>query len=322
MPPAEVGGPLDALRRFRYWWCMAADDKQLIQQLTGTALYRDYERAFSAATGMPLALRAVEHWQMALHGKEHENPFCARMAQANSSCAACLEVQQKLGENPGEEAKTVTCFAGLADAAVPVRVGERLIGFLQTGQVMLDKPRKAKFDRTARQLVKWGLDVDLREAQEAYFHTKVLTKKQFASMLRLLTIFGQHLSLLSNQLVASSQRAEPQAVTRARDFIAKNQGRDLSLREVAQAVNTSTYYFCKLFKKATGLTFTDYLSRVRIEKAKNLLMNPNLRVSEIAYEVGFQSLTHFNRMFRKVAGQSPSDFRESLRHASSRRARA
>ena len=49
-------------------------DTQLIQQLSRTSLYWYYERAFSAATGMPLALRGVEHWQMALHGKESENP--------------------------------------------------------------------------------------------------------------------------------------------------------------------------------------------------------------------------------------------------------
>ena len=287
-------------------------DKQLIQQLSRTSLYRDYERAFSAATGMPLALRGLEHWQMALHGKENENPFCALMAQTNGSCAACLEVQQKIGEGATDQPKTVTCFAGLSDAAVPVRVGDRLIGFLQTGQVMTSAPQKAKFDRTSRQLVKWGLDVDLRKAEDAYFHTKVLTKQQYASMLRLLTIFAQHLSLLSNQLTTRSEHAEPRAVTRAREFIAQNQDRDVSLQEVAKAVNTSTFYFCKLFKKATGLTFTDYLSRVRIEKAKNLLLNPNLRVSEIAYEVGFQSLTHFNRMFRKLTGQSPSAWREAL----------
>ena len=160
--------------------------------------------------------------------------------------------------------------------------------------------------------MKWGLDVDLRKAEDAYFHTKVLTKKQYASMLRLLSIFGQHLSMLSNQLATASDHAEPRAVTRAREFTARNQDRDVSLHEVAEAVNTSTYYFCKLFKKATGLTFTGYLSRVRIEKTKNLLLNPNLRVSEIAYDVGFQTLTHFNRMFRKLTGQSPSAYREAL----------
>ena len=87
---------------------------------------------------------------------------------------------------------------------------------------------------------------------------------------------------------------------------------DLSLGGVARAVNMSSFYFCKMFKKATGVNFTDFLSRVRIEKAKNLLLNPNLRISEIAYEVGFQSLTHFNRMFKRILGLSPTEYREQL----------
>jgi len=89
----------------------------------------------------------------------------------------------------------------------------------------------------------------------------------------------------------------------------------LSLGQVAKAVNMSTFYFCKMFKKITGINFTDYLSRVRIEKAKNLLLNPNLRISEIAYEVGFQSLTHFNRVFKKITGQSPTQYRGQLAQA-------
>jgi AraC-like DNA-binding protein len=67
-----------------------------------------------------------------------------------------------------------------------------------------------------------------------------------------------------------------------------------------------------MFKKVTGVNFTDYVSRARIEKSKNLLLNPNLRVSEIAFEVGFQSLTHFNRVFRRLLGQSPTDYRAQL----------
>ena len=90
------------------------------------------------------------------------------------------------------------------------------------------------------------------------------------------------------------------------------QGLDWYERQVAKAVNTSTFYFCKMLKKVTGINFTDYLSRVRIEKSKNLLLNPNLRVSEIAFEVGFQSLTHFNRVFKKILGQSPTEYRAQL----------
>jgi AraC-like DNA-binding protein len=54
---------------------------------------------------------------------------------------------------------------------------------------------------------------------------------------------------------------------------------------------------------------------MRIEKAKNLLLNPNLRISEIAYEIGFQSLTHFNRVFKKIIGQSPTEYRSQLKCA-------
>ena len=80
----------------------------------------------------------------------------------------------------------------------------------------------------------------------------------------------------------------------------------------------SAFYFCKTFKKSTGLTFTDYLARVRIEKVKNLLLNPHKRISEAAYEAGFQSLSQFNRVFRKIAGEAPTAYRDRI-HAGSAR---
>jgi AraC-like DNA-binding protein len=284
-------------------------NKQLVEKLTRSAIFRDYARAFSATTGMALAMRPVEHWQPALRGAPNENPFCELMARSNRVCAACLEVQRKLTEKVGDRSRTVTCFAGLSDSAVPIRIGDQLIGFLQTGQILLKQPTKFSFDRAAKQLVNWGVQVDLRKAREAYFHTKVLTKKQYAATLRLLEIFGRHLSILSNQIAVENLEAEPAAVTRAKKFISQNQDGALCLATVAKTVNTSTFYFCKLFKRATGLTFTAYVARVRIEKAKTLLLACNRRVSGIAYEVGFQSLTHFNRVFRQIVGQSPSNYR-------------
>ncbi len=131
-------------------------------------------------------------------------------------------------------------------------------------------------------------------------------------MVKLLSIFAQHLSMASNQIIMQQEHAEPPIITKAKAFIQEHQADDISLGAVAKSVNTSTFYFCKMFKKVTGLNFTNYLSRVRIEKAKNLLLNPNLRISEIAFEVGFQSLTHFNRVFKKVIGQSPTQYRSQL----------
>jgi AraC-like DNA-binding protein/ligand-binding sensor protein len=287
-------------------------DQLLIKRLSQSRIYQDYERAFSEATGLPLSLRPVEFWQVPHEGKKAQNPFCALMAGHSRSCAACLEVQGKLSADTGQTESTATCFAGMRDTAVPLRLGNHLIGFLQTGQVRVKQPSANQFKRATRQLLEWGLKVDLNKLEDAYFHTRVLTAKQYESMVRLLVIFGEHLALVSNQLLVQQTSSEPPAITRAKKFISENQNSDISLTAVARAVNTSTFYFCKLFKKATGLHFTEYVSRVRIERAKNLLLNPNARVSEVAYEVGFQSLTHFNRVFKKLTGQSPTLYRTRL----------
>ncbi len=287
-------------------------NRRLIEQLSRSQIYQDYERAFGHATGLPLSLRPAEVWTFAHLGKKNQNPFCALMSSQSRSCAACLEVQEQTGAASRNGAKTVVCFAGLCDTAVPVRLGEQLVGYLQTGQAMTRPPTRAQFARVTRQLLDWGLKVDLKHLEEAYFHTRVLTSKQYEAVVRLLHIFAQHLSLVSNQLLVQQAHAEPPMIALAKQFIREHQGEELSLSAVAKAVNTSTFYFCKMFKRATSLHFTQYLSRVRIEKAKNLLLNPNLRVSEIAYEVGFQSLTHFNRVFKKVVGESPTAYRKQL----------
>jgi len=235
------------------------------------------------------------------------------MAEKSKACSACLQTQQRLTEVAQSESQTVTCAHGLCDTAVPVKIGERTVGFLQTGQVFRKKPTLGQFERTAKLAAEWGAPVEREQLKEAYFQTRVLSPRQHEAVVRLLSIFSQHLSIISNQIIVQQENSELPVISRAKEFIRQNQAEDLSLGQVAKAVNTSKFYFCKLFKKVTGLSFTNYVSRVRIEKAKNLLLNPNLRLSEIAYEVGFQSLTHFNRVFKQIIGESPTDYRVQLK---------
>jgi AraC-like DNA-binding protein len=290
----------------------ATQSRSVVAQLKRSQVFRDYEHAFRETTGLPINLRPIEAFDLPHHGDPKESPFCALMARSNHSCAACLQMQKRVEDEARLEPKTLKCFAGLCDSAVPVRVGENLIAFLQTGQILLHAPSKTEFTRATRQLVEWGTEVDLKRLEEAYFQTRVVSRVQYESILRLLTIFAQHLSALSNQLLVEKAAEELPAVTKARAYIADNYADELSLARVAGAVNMSAFYFCKTFKKATGLTFTDYLARVRVEKVKNLLLNPHKRVSEAAYEAGFQSLSQFNRVFRRIAGQAPSRYRDGL----------
>ena len=287
-------------------------NRTLIEAIAGSRIYQEYEHAFNVLTGLPVSLQPVETWQLPHHGKRNENPFCALMSQKSRACAACLQVWEQLCEKAVQEPQTITCTAGLRDIAVPVRMGDRLIGFLQTGQLLSRKPTPGQFNRAARLVAEWGVTVDREELRKAYFSSKVVTARQHESVIKLLVIFAQHLAMLGNQIFIQQKNAEPPIVKRAKEYISEHHAEELSLARVARAVNMSTFYFCKTFKKVTGINFTDYLSRVRIEKAKNLLLNPNLRVSEIAFEVGFQSLTHFNRVFKRLLGQSPTEYRAQL----------
>ena len=285
---------------------------QLIDSLTHSEMFQNYERAYTEATGLPVTMRPVETWQLPLHGKRRENPFCAMMADKSRTCAACLQMQEKLAQGAADGPCTLTCAYGLCETAVPVKLGTQTLGFLQTGQVMRQKPTAASFQRAVAKAEELGVDIDTAKAKEAYFASPVVSQKKLDSVSALLTIFADHLSMKSNQIAVQTANAEPPVITKAKQFIREHYTEDLSLGQVAAAVHVSIFYFCKLFRKVTGTTFTEFVSRTRVEKAKNLLLNPNLRISEIAYEVGFQSLTHFNRVFKNVVGESPTTYRGHL----------
>lgn len=291
---------------------MDQSEKSLIAALLRSRIYRDYETAFQDAVGLPLVLTPVETWGLPLHERKNESPFCHLMAQNNKTCAACLELQSRLNQDAAAAATTATCAFGLCDSAVPVKLGPRLIGYLRTGQIFTQAPTEADFDRTRGTLIRWGVNVNPEELRAAFFGTRVVTPAQYQAIVRLLEVFALQLGTVSNQILVAEETEENPQITRAKEFITTNLAEDISLADCARASHMSTFYFCKMFKRATSLTFTDYLSRVRTEKAKALLLDSHARVSEVAFEVGFQSLSQFNRVFRRVTGQSPTDYRKNL----------
>jgi AraC-like DNA-binding protein len=104
-------------------------------------------------------------------------------------------------------------------------------------------------------------------------------------------------------------RAEPVEIWKARKFIHAHSDEELSLTKVAKFVNISPNHLSEKFKEVTGVNFVDYIARTRIEQTCDLLQDRELRISEIAFAVGFQSLSQFNRVFKKLTGKSPSAYR-------------
>jgi YesN/AraC family two-component response regulator len=116
---------------------------------------------------------------------------------------------------------------------------------------------------------------------------------------------------LTQVALRNRNRPEPVEIWKARNFIRENSDEELSLTKVGKSVHISANYLSEKFKQVTGVNFVEYIARTRTEKARELLQNSNLRISEIAFAVGFQSLSQFNRVFKKLTGKSPSAYRSA-----------
>lgn len=99
-------------------------------------------------------------------------------------------------------------------------------------------------------------------------------------------------------------------IIKAKEYIEKNYNSDtISLTDVADAINLSPTYFSAIFKKQTGTNFIDYLTEIRLEKAKELLCCTSMQISQIAFEVGFRDYRYFSQIFKKRTGMTPREFK-------------
>ena len=98
-------------------------------------------------------------------------------------------------------------------------------------------------------------------------------------------------------------------IDKAKEYIFSNYKNDISLDDVSREVDISPYYFSKIFKKETGENFIEYLTNIRIEKAKELLENTDMSMKEICIEVGYSNPNYFSRSFKKNVGVTPTEYK-------------
>jgi len=99
---------------------------------------------------------------------------------------------------------------------------------------------------------------------------------------------------------------------KALTYIKKNYNRPISLNDISAEVMLNPSYFSNLFKESMGLSFNKYLNQFRINKAKELMKDPTLRIKEITYMVGYENVRYFIRVFKSLTGLSPSVYKEQL----------
>lgn len=127
---------------------------------------------------------------------------------------------------------------------------------------------------------------------------------------RLLFLMREYMAHSLLAIEGARKSAIRSIIEKANRYIRAHYAEQLSLDDVAREVNLSSFYFSRLYKRETGVNFSDKLAQVRIERAKELLNREDLSVKEIAYLVGYQEPNYFSRIFKKVTGRTASEYKK------------
>lgn len=286
----------------------------IYKRLLQSKSFDEYESAFRLATGLPMRLVAADPnaWSLNEH-RDNQSSFCEMINPCGEkACDACIKVNQDLMHKSSIKGpSSCNCFAGLQATSIPVYAGTMVVGYLKTGQVFHRAPTRENFDAALAVINKDNFsEKQIENLKKAYFETVTVSPERYQSMVILLDHFARELSIQSEKLAIAANEREPAPISRARKHIHAQLDEAISLPQVARIAGMSESHFCRQFKMATGMTLTEYVNYTRILWAKSELLKPSARISEIAFLVGFQSLSQFNRCFAKFHGGSPSQYRD------------
>lgn len=129
---------------------------------------------------------------------------------------------------------------------------------------------------------------------------------------RLKSWFIDKMKNAANSIKSGSTDHLHHMVKKALEYINNNYSKEISLDEISQMLNLSSYYFSKLFKEETGEGFVEYLTNRRVEEAKEMMKDPNRSMKDISSSVGYSDPNYFSRIFKKSTGSTPSEYRDKI----------
>ncbi|MDR1419299.1 MAG: response regulator [Treponema sp.] len=128
----------------------------------------------------------------------------------------------------------------------------------------------------------------------------------------ILSWYRRKLHEYANVLVIHNQSRVERVVERAEEYIRQHYAHDIKLNDVSSEVFVSPQYLSRIFHSEKGISFIEYLNRCRIERAKELLHQKNISITDVAFKAGYNDYKYFSNVFKKYAGLTPRDFRKKL----------
>ncbi|MCX6969780.1 MAG: helix-turn-helix domain-containing protein [Verrucomicrobia bacterium] len=287
--------------------------RALVEKFAGSPEWGVFREDFLVATGF--RLEVVDEF-----GRHAPDPgqcgarICCDLQSKSREAASCAQFRQDLLAKASKTVARGRCPARLCEVAIPLRVGAVTAGYLVFGGFRTVPSGKTEWDRAKRFFEQHGFHGNTREWRADWESTPELTEQKCAAYIHFVELAVRLFSERMTLHLAPAELHLPDPVKKACRFLRREcLLRNVTLGDAAQHVGMSEGHFSRTFHHSTGLTFGEYVGRHRVDRARELMKDPRVRITDAAFASGFQSLSQFHRIFRKIVGASPREFRKSLR---------
>lgn len=323
-----------------------------IKEILGEKVIDELRHIFHESTGMTITFSPLgKSRRIDFYPEEERSPFCKLVHASRTGRRRCLACDRTAIKKAFriKAPYIYTCHAGLIDFVVPLILNGSLVGSLLSGQLLTKKTMLADF-KSVWEKTK-DLHIDKNSLKRAYNKVKVFSRRDLDMAVKLFSLIANYIveketsvilqkELINHQkrLLAEAQKREKlrqelkkampflrletmsekdqtrgQRIAReAKHFIESHYAEPITLDIVSESVFLSPSYFSSFFKKYSRYTFNEYLTKVRVEKAKELLERLDLNITRIAQEVGYEDFNYFSQIFKKVTGITPSEYRKKV----------
>lgn len=298
---------------------MASDrDKSItlraFAKLGNEKLLHSYCDILRKLLGLVVDFISAENETLRLSSGSNFNAYCAAIRESCEGAAAChrCDVVHGLQGARCGEAVCYRCHAGLYEVVVPLFDGRKAyLGCLTSGQFHLRGEKKNSRGEVHELARLYGLDPEA--LFEAYRNSPTLSPEQLEGVISYLKVIGTHLTGLRENLIFLEKIDTPVKIESIRRYLEENYTQKLLIRDVARRFYVSESFLSHNFKRELNVSFTDYINAFRVNKARELLADTRLQVSEIAMVTGFGSISQFNRVFMAEVGVSAKEYRRTVR---------
>ena len=251
-------------------------------------------------SGFRVSLHDADYNEIAAY-PEFMNTFCESINRNEGEHRKCVECDRVACLNAQKKGETYIyrCRHGLTEAVSPLYNFGTLSGFLMMGQVATNENDKKNAEKAL-----CSLNYPDSAIKMCTKDIPVVDEEMVSSYVKIMTICAEYLTLSHAVSAQKSSIAE-----RAKKYINENIENKFGIAKICASLDCSKSTLLTSFKRTYGVTVNNYITDVRLERAKLLLLNDKKSISDVAYECGFADQSYFSKVFSKRFGLPPSEFR-------------